>query len=85
MKICVGQTRPVKGDIQTNIANHKKWIELAISNRAKIVIFPELSITGYEPELARELVVHQDDHRFDDFQMIADAGYLERYNNGKVI
>ncbi len=47
MKICVAQTRPVKGDIQTNIDNHKRLIDLAISNGADTIIFPELSITGY--------------------------------------
>jgi predicted amidohydrolase len=73
MKICAAQTRPVKGDIQSNIDNHKKLIDLAISNGADAVIFPELSITGYEPELAKELATNQDDSRFDDFQKIADA------------
>ena len=73
MKICVAQTRPVKGDIQSNIENHKKLIDLAVANGADIVIFPELSITGYEPELAKELATNQDDSRFDDFQKIADT------------
>jgi predicted amidohydrolase len=73
MKICVAQTRPIKGDIQNNIADHKRLLELAISNGAGTVIFPELSITGYEPELAKELATNQDDSRFDDFQRIADA------------
>lgn len=73
MKICVVQTRPVKGEIQTNIANHKKLIELAVSNGANLAVFPELSLTGYEPELAKDLVAHPDDQRFDDFQTIADA------------
>lgn len=76
MKICVAQTRPIKGDIQSNIDNHKKIIKLAISNRADIVIFPELSITGYEPELAEELATNQDDSRFDDFQKIADTNHI---------
>src|SRR5262245_7754436 len=75
MKICVVQTRPVRGDVQTNIANHKKLIELAV-NGADIVIFPELSITGYEPELAKDLATHQEDNRFDDFQKTADAGRI---------
>ena len=73
MKICVAQTKPFKGDIQSNIDNHKKLIDLAISSGANIVIFPELSITGYEPELANELATHKDDNRFDDFQKISDA------------
>ena len=73
MKICVAQTRPVKGNIQGNIENHKKLISLAVSNGADMIIFPELSVTGYEPELAKELATNQDDNRFDDFQKISDA------------
>ena len=73
MKICVAQTRPIKGDIQRNIDHHKKLIDLAISNGADVVIFPELSLTGYEPTLAKDLATHQDDIRFDEFQNISNA------------
>lgn len=76
MKICVAQTRPVKGDIQSNIENHKKMINLAISNGAQVIVFPELSITGYEPELAKELATNKDDSRFDDFQLISDSSQI---------
>ncbi|MEP7372773.1 MAG: carbon-nitrogen hydrolase family protein [Chitinophagaceae bacterium] len=76
MKICVAQTRPVKGDIRTNIENHKKLISLAVSNRAGMIVFPELSITGYEPELAKELATNQEDPRFDDFQQISDRSQI---------
>ncbi len=72
MKICVAQTKPVKGDIQRNIENHKKLIDMAASHGADIIIFPELSLTGYEPTLAKELATTQDDSRFDDFQQISD-------------
>lgn len=73
MKICAVQTRPIKGDIQSNIDNHKKLIDLAVSNGADAVIFPELSLTGYEPELSKELATSQDDSRFDDFQKISNT------------
>lgn len=73
MRICVAQTRPVKGDIQRNIDTHKKLIDLATSCGADIVIFPELSITGYEPELAKELVTDPNDSRFEDFQSISNT------------
>ena len=76
MKICVVQTRPIKGDIEGNIENHKKLIDLAAANGADIVIFPELSLTGYEPALAKALATHQGDGRFDDFQEIADASQI---------
>jgi predicted amidohydrolase len=73
MKICVVQTRPIKGDIQKNIESHKKFIDLAAANSAAMVIFPELSLTGYEPSLAQELATNQDDGRFDGFQTMSDA------------
>ncbi len=73
MKICVAQTRPVKGDLQSNIDNHKKLIDLAVFYGADTIIFPELSLTGYEPELSKELATNQDDTRFDDFQKISDT------------
>jgi predicted amidohydrolase len=76
MKICVAQTRPIRGDIQSNIDNHKKLIEVAVSDGADVVIFPELSVTGYEPGLAKELATSAEDGRFDDFQKISDAGQV---------
>jgi len=72
MKICVAQTRPVKGDIESNINKHKELISLAVSNGADTIVFPELSLTGYEPTLSKKLATHQDDPRLDDFQKISD-------------
>jgi predicted amidohydrolase len=43
---------------------------------AGLVIFPELSLTGYEPTLAKELATTPDDRRFDDFQRISDGGQI---------
>jgi predicted amidohydrolase len=73
MKIGVVQTRPITGDIQANIATHKQWIEWAVADGAVLIIFPELSLTGYEPTLAKELATDQDDPRFDDLQALSDA------------
>jgi len=76
MKICVAQTKPVKGDIEANIHSHKKLIEIAVSVGTDFITFPELSITGYEPELVKALATTQDDVRFDTFQTIADADHI---------
>ncbi len=76
MKVCAAQTRPFTGDIQRNIAVHQRLVDLAVVNGAEVIIFPELSLTGYEPTLANELAVHQDDHRFDLFQAISDAQHI---------
>jgi predicted amidohydrolase len=76
MKICVAQSNPVKGDIERNIINHKKLIDLAISDQPDSIIFPELSLTGYEPGLAGDLATDKDDSRFNDFQNISDTNHI---------
>jgi predicted amidohydrolase len=76
MKIAAAQTRSIKGDIQANIENHKKLIDLALSNGADTIIFPELSLTGYEPTLAKELATTQDDGRLNEFQTISNTNYI---------
>jgi predicted amidohydrolase len=71
MKVCLVQTRPVKGDIAKNIADHLKWVELAVQVDADMVVFPELSVTGYEPTLARTLAMTADDSRLNPFQTVS--------------
>ncbi len=71
MKICVAQTRPVKGDIAANIDKHIQLINLAVSGGAGVIIFPELSLTGYEPTLAKQLAMDKDDARLNAFQQIS--------------
>lgn len=72
MKICVAQTRPVKGDIRRNIDNHKKIITESLRYKTNTIIFPELSLTGYEPALSKELAIDLHDNRIDCFQKFSD-------------
>lgn len=72
MRICIGQTNPVKGDIEKNTEQHIKLLDIAIHKNADIMVFPELSLTGYEPELAKDLATTQADKRLDVFQKISD-------------
>jgi len=76
MKICVAQTRSEKGDIQQNLNNHKAWIEIAVSEQADLITFPELSLTGYEPTLANELATDQNDTRLDFLQHTSDQNNI---------
>lgn len=71
MNICIAQIKPVKGDILSNIEKHIQFIALAHSEKANCIFFPELSLTGYEPELAKDLAVNQEDKRFEIFQQIS--------------
>jgi predicted amidohydrolase len=72
MKIAIAQLEPVKGDIEKNIAIHTYWIKKAIEQRAGLIAFSELSLTGYEPELAKSLASNQNDKRLDAFQKLSD-------------
>lgn len=76
MKVSVAQIKVQKGAIAENIKRHKAFIDIAVAHGAKAIIFPELSITGYEPELAQQLATTQDDERLDCFQDIADRDKL---------
>lgn len=73
MKICVTQAKPLKGDIKNNIENHKRMIAVAVSENVDLIVFPELSITGYEPDLAKDLAIEPNDAILNDFQKISDA------------
>ena len=72
MKISAAQSKSDKGNIKSNIENHKKWIYIAVSEKVDLIIFPELSLTGYEPALAEELSTVQNDPGLDEFQKIND-------------
>lgn len=73
MKICVVQTRPVRGDVGRNVAAHERLVGLAADGGAEIIIFPELSLTGYEPTLAAGLVMGVEDGRLDGLQALSDG------------
>lgn len=76
MKICLAQIKPVKGNISANIEAHTKFIELALSLNAEAIFFPELSLTGYEPELAKLVATNQEDNRLAVFQEICDKNKI---------
>lgn len=63
--IAVAQTVPVCGDVTANIAEHLRLIELAAEHRPDVILFPELSLTGYEIELATRLAFTPFDQRLD--------------------
>jgi len=73
MKIGIVQFKPLKGNISANSERHLALIEKAGSLNTDAVFFPELSLTGYEPELAKELAISQNDKRLDIFQQKSDV------------
>ncbi len=45
--IAVAQTDSIVGDLRKNIRHHIGFIKKAIQHKADIIVFPELSLTGY--------------------------------------
>lgn len=76
MKICIAQTKSLKGEIHKNIQNHLRIIKNAIELEADVVIFPELSITNYEPDLANKLATHVENSIFDVFQKLSNQNEI---------
>jgi predicted amidohydrolase len=61
--IAVAQTCPVPGNVGANLEEHLRLAGCAASEGAQLVLFPELSLTGYEIGLADRLAFSEDDAR----------------------
>lgn len=60
LRVAVAQIEPVLGNLKANVSLHADWIRRAIRRGADLVVFPELSLTGYllqdlVPEVALSL------------------------------
>src|SRR5271156_5756634 len=53
MRIALGQINPTVGDLPGNLALMLRFAKQAAARQAELIVFPELSITGYPP---RDLV-----------------------------
>jgi len=69
--IAAAQVASVRGDIDANVATHAAAIEAAASHGVTVLVFPELSLTGYEPDLAEELAITATDSRLAPLQGLA--------------
>jgi predicted amidohydrolase len=69
--LAVAQTCPVTGDVSANIEEHIALTRVAAAERAQIVVFPELSLTGYEMDLGHALAFSEDDPRLEPLRLVA--------------
>lgn len=72
MKLCAAQFQPSKGNIDPNVEKHLALIDLAVTCGAGLIVFPELSLTGYEPELVGDLATSGDNARLEIFQELSE-------------
>lgn len=89
MKICIAQIASVAGHVDENVKKHQDMIITAAQNAVDIIVFPELSLSGYEPSLAEILALPSEEIKFDVFQSMSDeygisiaVGYPVKFSDG---
>jgi predicted amidohydrolase len=63
MRIAAAQTPSVAGDLATNLDTHLRFIAAAHVEGVQLLVFPELSLCGYELPLLRACALSPDDAR----------------------
>ena len=76
-KIAAAQVASIRGDIDANIAAHAAAIEAAAKHEVSALVFPELSLTGYEPDLAAELAMLPTDRRLECLLVLARQHHMK--------
>lgn len=59
-RIAAAQSRSVAGDVARNVQIHLEFVRAAVYERVQVLVFPELSLTGYEPRLLAHHVFSAD-------------------------
>lgn len=63
MKIALAQIKPVLGNIKENLAIHRDMFQQAEENGADLLVFPELSLTGYTlKDMVADVALHPENH-----------------------
>ena len=76
LTIALAQVESKKRNVTQNIEKHVQYIAEASRSFADYVVFPELSLTGYEPETAMELAFSLHDERIDEIRRACRIGNI---------
>lgn len=76
MKIAAAQIKPVEQNTHSNIQTHLQMIDLAAKQNVELIVFPEMSLTGYEREMADQLSFTENDTRLNVFKDKAEANKM---------
>ena len=71
MRVCLVQFNESNGEVEESLTRHERFIRQAIELRADLLVFPELSLTGYEQELAENLAFQKNDTRLQQIQELS--------------
>ena len=63
LRVAAAQSCSQPGDIAANLQTHLRFIAAARQARAELLLFPELSLSGYEPTLVRHYLLEPSDEQ----------------------
>ncbi|MCR4539807.1 carbon-nitrogen hydrolase family protein [Pseudomonas sp. 18.1.10] len=61
LTLAAAQSISIAGDVQANIRRHLALMRAAAAQGVNLLVFPELSLTGYEPSLSARLAIAPED------------------------
>jgi predicted amidohydrolase len=61
LTLAAAQSLSIAGDVRANLQRHLTFMRVAAEHAVQLLVFPELSLTGYEPCLAAELAITPED------------------------
>ncbi|WP_395600025.1 carbon-nitrogen hydrolase family protein [Pseudomonas sp. B19125] len=61
LTLAAAQTTSIAGDVPGNIQGHLRFMQAAAEQGVQLLVFPELSLTGYEPAVAAQLAITPED------------------------
>ncbi|MBI6552465.1 carbon-nitrogen hydrolase family protein [Pseudomonas sp. LY-1] len=61
LTLAAAQSISIAGDVPANILRHLAFMRAAAEQGVQVLVFPELSLSGYEPSLAAELAIAPED------------------------
>jgi predicted amidohydrolase len=90
VRVAIAQCSPALGAVERNLAMHREWIGRARDAGAKLVVFPELALTGYYlKDLAGDVAVSSDGPELEPLRALSRdvdicTGFVERGPDGRI-
>ena len=89
LRVGIDQMAPVLGDLKANFDLHRRATDWAVRQKAQLLIFPELSLTGYLVRgMAPDVAMRSDDSRLETLAKSAGplallVGFVEKAPDGQ--
>jgi predicted amidohydrolase len=74
--VAAAQSMSVPGDIPRNVAFHLQFGNVAADHGVQLLVFPELSLTGYELAMARSKAIGPDSPELDPLRHLAAQAHM---------